>query len=130
MSSDTAVRVLDLAKGYQVYGRPQDRLKQFVWGARRQFFEEVRALDGVSFDLRRGETVGVVGQNGSGKSTLLQLLAGTLTPTRGSAEVHGRVAALLELGSGFDAEFTGRENVYLSGAILGLRHADIAARAS
>lgn len=128
MSSDTAVRVLDLAKGYQVYGRPQDRLKQLVWGARRQFFEEVHALGGVSFDLRRGETVGVVGQNGSGKSTLLQLLAGTLTPTRGSAEVYGRVAALLELGSGFDAEFTGRENVYLSGAILGLRHADIAAR--
>lgn len=128
MSSDAAVRVLDLSKGYQVYSRPQDRLKQFVWGARRQFFQEVRALDGISFDLRRGETVGVVGQNGSGKSTLLQLLAGTLTPTRGSAEVHGRVAALLELGAGFDAEFTGRENVYLSAAILGLRHADIAAR--
>ena len=128
MFSDLAVRVHELGKSYQLYERPQDRLKQFIWGARRQFYQELRALDGVCFDVRRGETVGVVGQNGSGKSTLLQLLAGTLTPTRGTCEVHGRVAALLELGAGFDMEFSGRENVYVSGAILGFGRADVDAR--
>jgi len=128
MSSEIAVRAHDLAKEYRLYGRPQDRLRQMVWGGRRRFYQPVGAVDGVSFEIRRGETVGVVGQNGSGKSTLLQLLAGTLRPTRGTCAVRGRVAALLELGAGFDGELTGRENVYLSATVLGLRRTEIDAR--
>jgi ABC-type polysaccharide/polyol phosphate transport system ATPase subunit len=128
MFSDVTIRVDDLGKGYQVYARPQDRLKQLVWRARRRYFREVQALDGVSFVVRRGETVGVVGQNGSGKSTLLQILTGTVRPTRGVCEIRGRVAALLELGAGFDPEFTGRENVYLNAAVLGLRRIQVQGR--
>src|SRR6185503_7602886 len=125
MSSEIAVRAHDLAKEYRLYGRPQDRLRQMLWGRRRRFYQPVGAVDGVSFEIRRGETVGIVGQNGSGKSTLLQLVAGTLRPTRGTCEAHGRVAALLELGAGFDPELTGRENVYLNAALLGFRRAEV-----
>ena len=128
MSSEIAVRAQDLAKEYRLYGRPQDRLRQMLWGRRRRFYQPVGAVAGVSFEIRRGETVGIVGQNGSGKSTLLQLVAGTLRPTRGACEVHGRVAALLELGAGFDPELTGRENVYLNAALLGFRRAEVDAR--
>ena len=128
MSSEIAVRAHDLAKEYRLYGRPQDRLRQMMWGRRRRFYQPVGAVAGVSFEIHRGETVGIVGQNGSGKSTLLQLVAGTLRPTRGSCEAHGRVAALLELGAGFDPELTGRENVYLNAALLGFRRAEVDAR--
>jgi len=128
MSSEIAVRAHDLSKEYRLYGRPQDRLRQLLVGARRLLYHPVGAVEGVSFEIRRGETVGVVGQNGSGKSTLLQLIAGTLRPTRGTCAVRGRVAALLELGAGFDGELTGRENVWLSATILGLRRAEIDAR--
>ena len=128
MSSEIAVRAQDLAKEYRLYGRPQDRLRQMVWRGRRRFYQPVGAVDGVSFEIHRGETVGVVGQNGSGKSTLLQLVAGTLRPTRGTCEARGRVAALLELGAGFDPELTGRENVYLNAALLGFRRAEVDAR--
>jgi ABC-type polysaccharide/polyol phosphate transport system ATPase subunit len=128
MSSEIAVRAHDLAKEYRLYGRPQDRLRQMLLGGRRRLYHPVGAVDGVSFEIRRGETVGIVGQNGSGKSTLLQLLTGTLRPTRGTCTVRGRVAALLELGAGFDPELTGRENVYLNAAVLGLRRAEVDAR--
>jgi len=128
MSSDVAVRAHWLGKAYHLYRRPRDRLKQLLWRGRRRFYHEIRALDDVSFTIQRGETVGIIGENGSGKSTLLQLLAGTLSPSRGSCEVAGRVAALLELGAGFDPEFTGRENVYVNASILGLRRAEIDAR--
>jgi ABC-type polysaccharide/polyol phosphate transport system ATPase subunit len=128
MSSEIAVRAQDLAKEYRLYGRPQDRLRQMLWGRRRRFYQPVGAVAGVSFEIRRGETVGIVGQNGSGKSTLLQLVAGTLRPTRGACEAHGRVAALLELGAGFDPELTGRENVYLNAVLLGFRRAEVDAR--
>lgn len=125
MSSEPAIRVSNLTKCYQIYDRPQDRLKQSLWRGRRQFYREFRALHDVSFEVMRGETVGIVGRNGSGKSTLLQLIAGTLTPTSGSVAVAGRIAALLELGSGFNPDFTGRENVYMNGAILGLSRTEI-----
>lgn len=129
MSSDElAISVKGLSKCYEIYERPQDRLKEVVWSplrravglAPRPYHRDFWALRDVSFDVRKGETVGIIGHNGSGKSTLLQMIAGTLAPTSGSVEVHGRVAALLELGSGFNPEFTGRENVRLYGQILGL----------
>lgn len=122
------IRVQNLSKCYQIYDRPQDRLKQSLWRGRKRFFHEFWALRGVTFEVKRGEVVGIIGRNGSGKSTLLQLITGTLTPTSGSIEVHGRVAALLELGSGFNPEFTGRENVFMNATILGLNQAEIASR--
>jgi lipopolysaccharide transport system ATP-binding protein len=94
----------------------------------RQYFHEFWAIKDVSFEIKKGETMGIIGRNGSGKSTLLQLISGTLTPTNGSVATHGRIAALLELGSGFNPEFTGRENVYMNAAVLGLSKADIDTR--
>jgi lipopolysaccharide transport system ATP-binding protein len=113
---------------YHLYERPQDRLKQvFLWG-RKQLFREFWALRNVSFSVRRGEALGIIGVNGSGKSTLLQMVAGTLRPTEGSLRVGSRAAALLELGSGFNPDFTGRENVYVNGAILGLSKHEVDSR--
>jgi lipopolysaccharide transport system ATP-binding protein len=120
MSSDVSISVNDICKYYQIYDKPIDRLKQSIYRGRKRFYKEFAALDNVSFEVKKGETVGIIGRNGSGKSTLLQLICGTLTPTSGSIETNGRVAALLELGSGFNPEFTGRENVYLNASILGL----------
>jgi ABC-type polysaccharide/polyol phosphate transport system ATPase subunit len=120
MSSEVALRVENLGKCYHIYDQPQDRLKQILWRGRRQFYREFWALRDVSLEIRHGETVGIVGRNGSGKSTLLQLICGTLTPTQGSVETNGRVGALLELGAGFNPEFTGRENVYMNAAIFGV----------
>jgi len=125
---DAVIAVRGLGKRYEIYAQPRDRLLQSLFRGRRQFFQEFWALSDVSFTVARGETVGIIGRNGSGKSTLLQLIAGTLTPTTGAAEVRGRVAALLELGSGFNPEFSGRENVFLNGAILGLARSEIEAR--
>lgn len=135
-SDDVAIRVENLSKCYQIYDRPQDRLRQsiiprlqrLVGGAPTQYFREFWALRDVSFDVKQGETVGIIGRNGSGKSTLLQMICGTLTPTSGTIQTNGRIAALLELGSGFNPEFTGRENVYLNAAVLGLSKEDIDAR--
>ncbi|HJY34773.1 MAG TPA: ABC transporter ATP-binding protein, partial [Vicinamibacterales bacterium] len=118
----------DLSKVYQIYELPQHRLWQSLWRGRRRFYREFHALTHVSFDVRRGEVVGIIGRNGSGKSTLLQLICGTLTPSAGQVVARGRIAALLELGAGFNQEFTGRENVYLNGAIMGLTTAEIDAR--
>lgn len=131
--SDVVIRVSGLSKSYSVHKRPSDRLKEiFVSRWRRglglsekSYSQSFTALEDISFDVRRGETVGIVGRNGSGKSTLLQIICGTLSPTAGSVQINGRVAALLELGSGFNPEFTGRENVYMNGAILGLSEAEI-----
>ena len=128
MSSEPAIRIQGLGKCYHIYDQPADRLKQSLWRGRKRFFREFWALKDVSFEVNRGETFGIVGRNGSGKSTLLQLICGTLTPTNGSVVTNGRVAALLELGSGFNPEFTGRENVYMNGSVLGLTRKEIDAR--
>lgn len=128
MPTDLAVRADGLGKCYHLYERPQDRLKQILRGGRHRYYREFWALRDVAFELPRGGTLGIVGRNGSGKSTLLQLVAGTLTPTSGGVAVNGRVAPLLELGTGFNPEFTGRENVYLNGALLGLAREEIDAR--
>lgn len=137
MSSDNIViRVSNLSKCYQIYDSPRDRLKQFVvprlqrvaGNAPKQYFREFWALRDVSFEVKKGETVGIIGRNGSGKSTLLQMICGTLNPTSGSIQTNGRIAALLELGSGFNPEFTGRENVYMNAAVLGLSNDEIGAR--
>ncbi len=133
---DVAIRIQHVTKRYQIYDAPRDRLKQFVMPRLRsitgrppkQYFRDFSALTDVSFDVKRGETVGVIGRNGAGKSTLLQIICGTLTPTSGVVEINGRVAALLELGSGFNAEFTGRENVYMNAGVLGLSKEEIDAR--
>ncbi len=128
MADDFAVRADNLGKCYQIYAQPIDRLKQSFWRARKRFYQEFWALKDCSFGIRKGETVGIIGSNGSGKSTLLQMICGTLSPTEGALEVNGRIAALLELGAGFNPEFTGRENVYVNAAIMGLSRAEIESR--
>ena len=128
MSSDYAIRVSGVSKVYPLYEKPQDRLKQMLWPGLQKNRDEFRALQDIHFEVRRGETVGIIGRNGSGKSTLLQIICGTLTPTTGTVQKTGRLSALLELGSGFNPEFTGRENVDLNGAILGLSREDVEAR--
>ncbi len=133
MSSEIAIKVENLSKCYQIYDQPHDRLKQMILPriqqlvsqSPRQYCREFWALKDISFDIKKGETVGIIGRNGSGKSTLLQIITGTLAPTTGSVKTHGRISALLELGSGFNPEFTGRENVYLNCALLGLGRADV-----
>lgn len=121
MSSNlVAITARNLSKIYQIYEKPTDRLKQFFYRVEKKYYREFNALQKINFEINSGETVGIIGVNGSGKSTLLQILAGTLHPTTGEIQVNGRVAALLELGSGFNPEFTGRENVYLNGSILGV----------
>ena len=139
MSNDIAISVKNLSKCYEIYGSPSGRLKQFVVPKLRsllgnksaktiKYYREFWALKDITFEVKRGETVGIIGSNGSGKSTLLQMICGTLTPTTGTVQTHGRVAALLELGAGFNPEFTGRENVYLNATVLGLSIEEIDAR--
>jgi lipopolysaccharide transport system ATP-binding protein len=128
VDSDVVIHVENLSKCYQIYDKPQHRLFQGLLRGRKRFFREFWALKDVSFEVRRGETVGIIGRNGSGKSTLLQMICGTLTPTSGTIDVRGRVGALLELGAGFNPEFTGRENAYMNGAVLGLTRDEVDAR--
>ncbi|MEO8672523.1 MAG: ABC transporter ATP-binding protein [Tahibacter sp.] len=126
MSYEKVIEVSGLSKAFAVYERPYHRLmQQLIPNARKGWYREFHALRNIDFSVERGETVGIIGRNGSGKSTLLQIICGTLTPTSGKVDVRGRIAALLELGSGFNPEFTGRENVYLNGTVLGLTRAEI-----
>lgn len=132
-SDDVIISVKNLSKRFEIFDRPADRLRQFLLPrlqkllglVPRQYFREFWALNDISFEVRRGETIGIIGKNGSGKSTLLQMICGTLTPTIGEVNTRGRIAALLELGSGFNPEFTGRENVYMNASVLGLSNIEI-----
>jgi ABC-type polysaccharide/polyol phosphate transport system ATPase subunit len=121
------IHVENISKIYKLYDDPSGRLKEALFRGRKKLHRKFTALKDISFSVGKGETIGVIGRNGSGKSTLLQVIASIVTPTSGMIEVNGRISALLELGSGFDPEFTGRENVYLNGSILGLTHEEISA---
>lgn len=122
-SVEYAIEVSHISKSYRMFQKPVDRLKQTF--SSKKFYKDFWALKDISFRVPKGGTVGIVGRNGSGKSTLLQILAGTLAPTSGSVKINGKIAALLELGSGFNPEFTGRENVYLSGSIYGISRTEM-----
>jgi len=132
MSSNIAIKVENLSKCYQIYNQPHDRLKQSIYPRLQRvvgkqpthYYREFWALRDINFEVQQGEAVGILGRNGAGKSTLLQIIAGTVTPTSGRVKTDGRITALLELGSGFNPEFTGRENVYLNAQILGLTRED------
>ncbi|MEQ9332750.1 ABC transporter ATP-binding protein [Thalassobaculum sp.] len=125
---EPAIVIEDVTKIFSIFKRPTDRLLQMLSMGRRRYYETFVALNRVTVTIHRGETVGIVGPNGSGKSTLLQIIAGLLQPSGGRVSVTGRAAALLELGAGFNPEFTGRENIYLNASILGLSQAEIDAR--
>jgi len=126
MSSEIAIAINGLGKCYQIYEKPHHRLLQMLLGwFDKKYFREFWALRDVSFSIPRGKVVGILGKNGAGKSTLLQIICGTLASTRGDLKVNGRVAALLELGSGFNPEFTGIENIFLNGQILGLSREEV-----
>ncbi len=129
MSSDEVIlRIQHISKRFEIYDKPRYRLQQMLFGRWKTYFREFWALRDIDFEVKKGECVGIIGRNGAGKSTLLQIITGTLQPTEGSVERHGRIAALLELGSGFNPEFTGRENVYMNAAILGLTKAETDAK--
>lgn len=125
MSREISIEASELTKTYYLYDTPADRLKETFHPFRKIYHRSFDAIKGVSFTIHKGESFGIIGRNGSGKSTLLQLICGILQPTQGTVAVHGRVAALLELGAGFNPEFSGRENVYLNGAILGFSRKEI-----
>jgi len=125
MSSESVIKAENLGKAYHIFKQPQDRLKQMLCFGRKKFYEEYWALRSVSFDISPGEAVAFVGRNGAGKSTLLQLICGILEPSEGNIVTMGRVAALLELGAGFNPEFTGKENITLAASLLGLTNAEI-----
>lgn len=124
-TDDIAISVRNISKTYRLFSHPGDRIKQFLTMGARQYHQEFTALRDVTFDIKKGESVGIIGHNGSGKSTLLQLICGILKPTSGKVNVNGRISALLELGAGFNPEFTGRENVYFQGVLMGFTHAQM-----
>lgn len=128
MSNDPAISVANVTKVYKLYDSPQHRLKEALHPFRRRYHRDFHALNGISFEIPKGETVGIIGQNGAGKSTLLKVVTGVLTPTTGSVSVNGRISALLELGAGFNPEITGLENVYFNGTLLGFSRDEIDAK--
>jgi len=125
MSNDIVIRAEKLTKTFRLYNRPSDRVRELLHPFTRNYHSSFCALRDVTFQVKKGETLGIVGRNGSGKSTLLQILSSILQPTSGCFETHGRISAILELGSGFHHEFTGRENVFINGRILGLKRSEI-----
>lgn len=129
-SEEVVISVENVSKCYRVYNKSSDRLKQSFAIQNKKYYKEFWSLENINFNLKRGETVGIIGGNGAGKSTLLQIIAGTLTPTSGTVKINGKVGALLELGSGFNPEFTGRENALLSGSIYGISEKEMLKRMS
>lgn len=127
-SDENVLEVRNVSKSYEMYARPSDRFWQMVFGKRKKYYNEAKVLTNIDFSLKKGECIGVIGRNGAGKSTLLQLITGTLDPTEGTIETKGKIAALLELGSGFNPEYTGKENVYMNAALLGFSHDEIEKR--
>lgn len=126
--SEVAIRVDDVSKLYKLYDKPSDRLKESLGLTRKKLYKEHYALHNVSFDVKRGETVGIIGTNGSGKSTILKIITGVLNPSGGHVEIDGRISALLELGTGFNMEYTGIENIYLNGTMIGFSREEIDAK--
>ncbi len=124
--NDIAIKVKNLTKIYHLYDKPQDRLKEALHPFKKNYHHDFHAIDDVSFEVKRGETVGIIGKNGAGKSTLLKMITGVLTPTSGTIEVNGKVASLLELGAGFNPEMTGIENIYLNGTLMGFSQEEMA----
>jgi teichoic acid transport system ATP-binding protein len=127
-TNDLAVKVSGLTKSYKLYASPRDRLKETFNPFGKTYHKAFNALENLTIEIPRGSTTGIIGRNGSGKSTLLQCICGIVTPTSGEVEVNGRIAALLELGAGFNPDFNGRDNIYMNGAILGLDNESIDAR--
>lgn len=126
--NNTAIKVSHLTKIYKLYDKPIDRLKESLHPLKKQYHKDFYALNDVSFEIKRGETVGIIGKNGAGKSTLLKIITGVLTPTGGSVHVHGRIASLLELGAGFNPEYTGLENIYFQGSLMGYTREEMESR--
>ena len=126
--TEIAISVRNLSKKYQLYETPKQRLKEALHPFRKKYHNEFWALNNISFDVKRGETIGIIGRNGSGKSTLLQIICGTMVPSLGEVKVNGRVSFLLELGAGFNPEFTGKDNVYMNASIMGLSREETDAR--
>lgn len=126
--SDIAIKVDNVSKIYKLYEKPMDRLKESLGFTKEKKYKEHYALNNVSFDVHKGETVGIIGTNGSGKSTILKIITGVLNPSLGNVEINGRISALLELGAGFNQEYTGIQNVYLNGTMMGFTHEEIDAK--
>lgn len=123
--SEIAISINHLSKVYKLYDKPVDRLKESLGLTKQKKYREHYALRDVSFQVKRGETVGIIGTNGSGKSTILKIITGVLNPTQGEVQVNGRISALLELGAGFNMEYSGLENVYLNGTMIGFTREEI-----
>jgi len=120
-----AIKVDNLTKRYHLYNKPQDRVKEALHPFKKKYHHEFYAMNDVSFEIHKGETVGIIGKNGAGKSTLLKMITGILTPTEGIVETHGKISSLLELGAGFNPEMTGMENIYLNGTLMGFSREDM-----
>lgn len=128
MNQDIAIKVENLSKVYKLYNKPIDRLKEALHPFKKNYHKEFYALNDVSFEIKKGQTVGIIGKNGSGKSTLLKIITGVLTPTTGKVTVNGRISALLELGAGFNPEYTGMENIYFQGNLMGFEREEMEAK--
>jgi len=128
MNNDIAIKVQNLTKVYHLYDKPQDRLKEALNPFKKSYHHDFYAMNDVSFEIKKGETVGIIGKNGAGKSTLLKMITGVLTPSLGSIEVKGKIASLLELGAGFNPEMSGLENIYLNGTLMGFSKEEMASK--
>lgn len=126
--NDIAIKVSNLSKVYKLYDTPTDRLKEALHPLKKQYHNDFYALNNINFEIKKGETVGIIGKNGAGKSTLLKIITGVLSPSSGSVQVNGRISSLLELGAGFNPEYTGMENIYLQGTLMGYSHEEMQAK--